>query len=76
MNTNELSIEIKNSPSEAPVYREGWIGLSLDRAIIVKNGTVDGAATVDIQLVDEHGNKYITMTTGRIIKALAQVIAD
>lgn len=67
-----LSIEIKDSPEVAPNYGKegGWKGAVLKKAIIVKNGTISGAATIDLQFEDEHGNKYVAMVTAALLKGV------
>lgn len=79
MNTNSLNIKIVKSPDEAPNYKEleeKHSPLSLDEVVVVRKGTVKKKSTVDIVLIDENGNKFITMTTGKIITALAKIIDE
>lgn len=80
MNSNQISIEIK-TVEEAPNYKtgdnggEGFKALNCTKAIIVKNGMVSGNCTVDLQFVDDQGQKHVYFVTGRIIQALAQAIS-
>ncbi len=77
MNTNHLEIKICSCPEEAPNYSlPEFQNCSLLNAVIVRKGTVEGNSTVDLVFEDETGKKFITMTTGRIIKMLAGAIGD
>lgn len=42
--------------------------LQIDQVNVVKGGTEAGNSTVDIVLVDENGNKYVTMVTSALLK--------
>ena len=46
------------------------LGLTIEKAVIVQNGTVGGNSTVDLILVDETGKQYVAMVTGNLLKAL------
>ncbi len=76
MGTNNVDIQIKNTVAEAPDYKqglnggEGFGGASLERAIIVRNGTVGGNDTVDLQFVAADGKKYVAMVTARILRSI------
>lgn len=80
MNSNIISIEIK-TVEEAPNYNTGendgggFKPLHCKKAIIVKNGTVEGNCTVDLQFVDDQGQKHVYFVTGKIIQALAAAIS-
>ncbi len=77
MGTNSLKINICNSIEEAPNYNKdgkGFKAASLVKAIIVRNGTKDENDTVDLQFKDESGQKYICMTTGKILKMLTDLV--
>lgn len=77
MNTNTLTIETVKTPSEAPQYHElpeDWKSVDIQKAIVVGQGTVAGRPTVDFQMEDADGNKYIGMLTGALILSLAQVV--
>ena len=71
---NHLELQICKSPSEAPVYREGFTAVQLVKAVVVNNGTEDGNPTVDLVLLDAKGNKYVAMITGRLLKSVTQAI--
>lgn len=75
--TNVLSIEVVGSPEEAPHYKRDRIDVraaSIQKAIIVLNGTVGGLATVDFHIYDQEGNMFVAMLTGAIVKGLAAAI--
>lgn len=52
------------------VYREGFKAVSVEKAVVVRNGTVEGNATVDFILQDEEGKKYVFMITGNLLKSI------
>lgn len=73
MGTNNITIQICQSPDEAPNYNTNGRGIkaaSLDTAIVVKNGTVEGNATVDLQFTDDKGNRYVAMITANLLKSV------
>jgi len=73
MGTNHIAIQICASPDDAPNYNTNGEGIkpaTLDRAIIVKDGTVGGEPTVDLQFTDEKGNRYIAMITANLLKSV------
>lgn len=77
MKTNSTNIKqffrIEDAPKfDAPEYKAA----SIENFNIVRNGTVEGRSSVDIVFIDESGQKYVTMLTGRIIHAVARVIGD
>ena len=52
-------------------YREPeYKPVAIEKAVVVKNGTVEGNSTVDLILRDEHGNRYVTMISGRLLKTI------
>lgn len=70
-----LSIKIFNSPEEAPKYfRPEHKFIKIKEAVIVRNGTVGGNATVDLIVEDEDGQKYIGMLTGRLLKQVTDIL--
>lgn len=76
MGTNNITILIKDSPAEAPNYNtngEGFKMASLDTAIVVRKGTVEGNATVDLQFTAADGTKYVAMVTAAILKTVTDV---
>jgi len=74
---NQLSIEVVDSPEQAPNYNRDHIdirGVIVTKAIIVLNGTENGRSTVDFQFQDQLGGKFVAMLTGNLVKSLAQAI--
>lgn len=45
---------------------------TIERAVLVMNGTQEGNPTVDFILTDAAGNKYVTMITAKLLAALAR----
>jgi len=76
MLTNHLSISIAETVDDAPNYndKDEFKAIKLDKCVIVKNGTKEGNTTVDIQMTDADGNKFVALVTGKILKAVAQTI--
>ncbi len=74
MITDNFQVEIVPNPSLGPTYDEKSPLLKIDKAVIVRQGTIDNAPTVDFQLIDNEGNKYVIMATGRIMETLADCI--
>jgi hypothetical protein len=73
MGINHINIQICNSTQEAPNYNTNGQGIkpaNLDTAIIVKNGTIEGNPTVDLQFTDKDGNRYIAMITANLLKSI------
>jgi hypothetical protein len=64
-----------DSPYDAPNYQEDWKMLRVTQCIIVGKGTVKGQPTVDIQMTDADGNKYLVMATGRILEMISSGVA-
>lgn len=48
--------------------------VNITDAVVVQNGTVGGHSTVDFVMVDEAGNKYAVMVTGRLLKGLSEIL--
>lgn len=73
---NALSIEIYDTPAKAPHYNRDTVvrSATITKAVIVKNGTVSGKPTVDIQFTDDEGIQYVAMITGALVESLAQVL--
>ena len=72
--SNQINITIAETPDEAPKYHNTTTMLKLTKCIIVGNGTQAGKPTVDLQMIDTMGRKYLVTTTGAIIEGLAGVI--
>lgn len=73
-----LTIDVCADASDAT--RKGYLyrppvfkGLRIDKVVVVRNGTMTGLPTVDLVLEDEHGQKYVTMTTGRLLRSIPGV---
>ena len=79
MGTNVLDIQICDSYNEAPDYKngtrggEGFKGASLQKSVIVRNGTKAGNDTVDLQFIDENGNKFVAMITAVLLKTVTDL---
>lgn len=75
---NSITVEVKTVP-EAPNYKTGvndgagFEGAKILKVIIIKNGTESGSDTIDIQFEDDNGQKYVAMTTGRLLKVIADL---
>lgn len=74
MGTNHVTTEVFNSPAEAPKYeRPEFNYASLEKAIIVKNGTVKGNSTIDLVFIDEKGQKHVAMITAKLIQLIGEM---
>lgn len=74
MITHNFAVEIVGDPSPAPKYHDGETKmLKIKKAIIVGKGTVGGNPTVDLQVVDDEGKKYLIMVTGNLVELLGQL---
>lgn len=70
-----LDITICDSPEDATkkgyVYREPEYKLAtLEKAVVVRNGTTEGNATVDLMFTDATGQKHIAMITHNLLKSI------
>lgn len=74
MITNNLAVEIR-TVADAPVYDESYKIVRAVKAIVVPNGTVTNKPTVDLQIVDADGNKYVAMITGSLAVMLGKIVA-
>lgn len=75
MITDNMNIQITKGVEDAPKYGNDFKAVKIDTVVVVPRGTVNGNPTVDIQLSDADGNKYVVMVTGGIIETLASVVA-
>lgn len=75
MITNGLIVAVCKDSSDAihkgyfyrkPVYQP----LRLDTAVVVKNGTQAGNSTVDLVMVDEHGQKYVVLISSKLLATI------
>jgi len=78
VNTNVADIKIVKSIAEAPNYHKdkSHAAASVEKFVVVRNGTQEGRSTVDICFVDAQGNKFVAMMTGRLIRSVATAIGD
>jgi len=74
MQTRNFKVEIVDYPEEAQKYGNKTTLLVIKKCVIVGKGTINGLPTVDIQMQDESGKKFLVMATGRIIEMLAGTI--
>jgi hypothetical protein len=69
MGTNNIRIRFFNNPKEAPTYnRPEFKHAEVTEAVLVRNGTVAGAPTIDLIFTDEKGQKYISMITAALLE--------
>ena len=76
--SNYLKIEVAESPDAAPNYARDTPDVraaTIVKVVIVKNGTERGKPTVDFQLEDRQGGKFVAMLTGELVKALGTAVA-
>lgn len=69
-----LNIENYKTVQEAPIYREGFKAIEIEKAVVVQLGTEGGNSTCDLVLVDKEGQHFVVMLTGNLIKTLAAVL--
>lgn len=76
MGTNSLSIQIVDSIDDATDYVQtgNFRPIQLDKAVIVAHGTIEGNPTVDIEMTDSKGNRFVGIITGNLIISLAKAI--
>jgi len=73
--TNDLNILLSDSPHDAPTYRPPeYRGANMTTAHVVGKGTIGGFPTVDLIFIDENGQKYVAMLTGKLIQGLASAV--
>lgn len=72
--TNSLKITIVDTPAEAPNYGQDTKMLRITDVIIVGKGTESGKPTVDLQMTDQAGNKYLVMATGAIMEMIGGAV--
>ena len=73
-----LRINIFQSVEEAPNYSkiDEYRASNLIEASVIRKGTQNERSSVDLVFVDEKGRKFVAMTTGKIIRMLAQTIGE
>lgn len=76
MLTDNIKMIVAESVKDAPNYTGNteFKPVKLEKGIIVKNGTVAGNCTVDIQMTDQDGNKFVALVTGNLIGMMAAAI--
>lgn len=74
MFTNTVTVKIVDDYKDAPKYSDDTTMLKMKECIIVGKGTEAGNPSVDIQLTDKDGNKFLIMATGGIIEMIAGAI--
>jgi len=73
--TTHFNVVLHDSPAEAPKYGEDVTMLRIEAALIVGKGMVSGAPSVDLQMTDATGRKFLVMTTGSLLEMLGGAIA-
>ena len=76
MITKMISTEIKESYKEAPNYGPDYTMVKIVKAILVGKGMQSGKPSVDLQLVDKKGNKYIAMLSGELYKSVSIILEN
>lgn len=69
-----ISIKLYDTPDKAPTYTGAHVPVKINGCSIVGKGTISGNPTVDLQLVDAAGNKFLIMTTGAIMESIAAAV--
>ena len=64
-------IQGDNAPRYDPVTTKQ---LTVEKAVITEQGMESGLPIVDFQMIDENGNKYFFMITGKLINGLSAAI--
>lgn len=73
--TTHFNVVLHDSPAEAPKYGEDVTMLRIDAALVVGKGMESGAPSVDLQMTDASGRKFLVMTTGSLLEMLGGAIA-
>ncbi len=73
--TTHFSVQVLDSVAEAPKYGEDTSLLRIDTALVVGKGMESGAPSVDLQMTDADGRKFLVMTTGTLLEMLGGAIA-
>ena len=73
--TTHFNVVLHDSPAEAPKYGTDVTLLRIERALVVGKGMVSGAPSVDLQMTDASGRKFLVMTTGSLLEMLGGAIA-
>jgi hypothetical protein len=72
---SSLAITVCKDAAEAidkglSYHRPTYLPIEIVKAVVVQNGTQSGNPSVDLILVDEKGQHYAMMITGRLLKML------
>lgn len=71
---NNLKVVICEDASDAVakghVYDTGYSPIEVHQVVVVKNGTTAGNPSVEFVMVDQSGNKFVVMLTGRLLKSI------
>ena len=76
-NSISMAVNVKRCTIEkAPNYNDLEVKpktLKMHTVIVVEKGTVNGKATLDLQMKDEEGNDYLVVTTNSIFKNIVTI---
>lgn len=72
---NHLSVAVFETGTEAAAGGYDYKGkgikpVEIEKAVVVRKGTLEGNSTVDLLMVDQEGNQYVVMITGNLLKML------
>jgi hypothetical protein len=66
-----LCKDADDAQAQGFVYREPeYKPISIEKVVVVQDGTLGGMPTVDLVLVDASGQKFVTMMTGRLLAGI------
>lgn len=76
---NDISVVICDGADDAiakgyKYNKPEYVPVEIQKAVIVRKGTLLGNSTVDLILVDEEGNKHVVMLTSGIVRGLADAL--
>lgn len=73
---NHLNVSVCKDADEANekgfnyAAQGGYKPIEITQVVVVREGTVSGASTVDLVLVDQSGQKFVVMVTGALLKSI------
>lgn len=73
---NHLDIHVCQNSEEAVAKGHtydramGFTPAEIEKVVVIREGTVEKNPTVDLVLVDEKGNRFVVMITGRLLKSI------
>lgn len=75
---SHLEVTVCASPSEAIrngfLYREPiYKSITVERVVVVKNGTNEGNSSLDFILIDDKGQKHVFMVTSALLHAISGI---